>query len=480
MSRARDLLSRAVDALYGADNVDDFVAVDKNVNVWHQQVLRMADAEHRSRRQVQNQYLELALYRDVEAGRGTTRMRIDDGQVMSDIRSWREFIDDGVARASVSLEPVWDLPKPAAPARVEVADPQLLRDPRAALTAAMSDIDAAFAERRVALGTANESALALREVRLLIHRELSRVRTSNDFAHDYWATLLDVEIAVAAGARVERVRRQVRRRADLQPAELVATAIARAGARVRARPIAAGRYDIILAADARTPSRVVTSSEGLNWKKDQQHGQLLGVGTTALTAYGWFAPLVAHADSRWARRGLTRYQPNQRLLGDRPIRGDALTLISDGTVPFGLRSRPVGDLGAPTRRFIIIDRGVARGLSLDLREAAVRARVANGGVGNLRVAAGTHSRKALATPGTRPLLRLDALDWLHIDTRSGAFVAALGVGSLLSSGDVTVTGGFLRGNVFDLWADARLSTETDNSGWYYGPSWLRFDNIEIS
>lgn len=488
--RRGKVLEGALEALYRASHVDQFVAVDQQTSEWHMRMLRVPGDPgvgrrpkiHRSSRHATSGSLEIALYRDVKNGRGATRLHVDDGQAVGDTQSWQELIDEGARRALGSVEPAWTLPRPAAPARVQVADPELSSAPARTVSELHRAVERALTERAV-LG---EPTTTVREVGVVARHTRVRVRTSDDFAHDYATTLIAVESTLASGTDQtgpgERIRRQVRRLADLDITDLAATGRARVRVRARAQRLAAGRYDVILVGDARTPVEVTVSA--------LEVGDQMTRSESAVAAFGWFAPLVAHADARSARRGLTRYQPGQHILGTRPVRGDALTLVSDSTLPFGLHSRPLGDLGSPSRRFTLIERGVAAGLSLDLREAAMRGTSANGGIGNLELAPGPHSAEALLTPDSRPLLRVDSLDWLQVDARSGAFVAAIGVGFLLASTDATggvvvheprpVGGGTMRGNIFDLFADVRLAAETDSSGWYYGPRWLRFGAMEIA
>ena len=42
-----------------------------------------------------------------------------------------------------------------------------------------------------------------------------------------------------------------------------------------------------------------------------------------------------------------------------------------------------------------------------------------------------------------------------------------------------VVGGFVRGNLFDLFADATMARETGFHTWYSGPKLLRFDNVRV-
>src|SRR5690606_17040714 len=70
-------------------------------------------------RQVEERVIDVAVFRDVRRGRGCARLRIagdvDPGALVS----------EAAVRAAHAVGPAWSLPPPAAPARVDVADPAL-------------------------------------------------------------------------------------------------------------------------------------------------------------------------------------------------------------------------------------------------------------------------------------------------------------------------------------------------------------------
>jgi len=224
----------------------------------------------------------------------------------------------------------------------------------------------------------------------------------------------------------------------------------RLGDLARAAPLAPGRYALALTGPA------LTEPPGAE--------------------FGWFAPIVAHADGATARRGLTRYLPGQSIFPDGATSGDPITIASDGALDFGTASEPFGELGEPVRRFELVDRGVAAGLALDLREAGLRDVAPNGGVRNLVVAPGTLAERDELAPGSAPLLQLVALRALDTDLGSGAFAAAVELAYLDGA---PVTGGLVRGNVYDLLAGARLSAATEFHGWYRGPRAIRTGATEV-
>jgi predicted Zn-dependent protease len=178
------------------------------------------------------------------------------------------------------------------------------------------------------------------------------------------------------------------------------------------------------------------------------------------------------------RLGLSRYRPGQRLFG--PERGGGFTLSSDGTVPFGERSAPFGELGEPVRRFDLVEDGVAAELALDAREAGLAGAPPNGGVRNLALGRGASRAAQLLEPGARPLIEVASLAWLEVDPRSGELAGAIESGTRHDRGAATpVTGGVLAGNLFELLGRARLASETMNERWYRGPALVRIDDVAI-
>lgn len=143
----------------------------------------------------------------------------------------------------------------------------------------------------------------------------------------------------------------------------------------------------------------------------------------------------------------------QRRAGQ-PIAADAnLTVHSDGTLPFGWHSAPLGPAGEPIRRFPLVVDGVAAELGLDRRAAALRGRLPNGGVRGLVIPPGTDDEATLRADA----VVLDALDWLEVEPTTGWFRAGVG-------------GATLRGDAIDLLGRARTSATVWSTPTYRGPA----------
>ena len=125
--------------------------------------------------------------------------------------------------------------------------------------------------------------------------------------------------------------------------------------------------------------------------------------------------------------------------------------------------------------------GIAVGHPLDVAEAGLRKTAPNGGARNLVIGAGTTPRKALELATGRPLLLVSELTWLEADPRTGALVADIALANLAMGGSrQVVSGGAIRGNLFDLLTRARFSRETETRGWLAGPQAIRLNDVEIA
>ena len=139
------------------------------------------------------------------------------------------------------------------------------------------------------------------------------------------------------------------------------------------------------------------------------------------------------------------------------------------------------DDGQPVRRFDIAREGVAAGLALDQREAALAGVGGNGGVRNLVVGTGTRSLQQLQTPSGRPLLVVHVLGDVHTQARGQLFLP-IEVAQWWkpgSAGPSTVVGGTLSGNIFQWLGEAYFSAEEANYLWYRGPRAIRFNNQKL-
>jgi predicted Zn-dependent protease len=447
-----ELLERVTAALRRIDHVDDYVVVER--------AGERLESRGRGRvRRLAERHVDVALYRDRRGSRGAAHVRITAQE-----RDPSALLMAAVERAGAVQGPVWTLPPPAAPARVSVSDAELDMDPEAVL---------ASIPARIAFGAASQVSVG--PWRIAVERWRVEVGTSLLLASSYPSTLIEVDAFLADSREPVSVRS--RRLDDLDWSEAMGRATARAAARARAVRLRPGSYDLVLAGDALVPggSEAVAPERAAPWDGATTAP---GQAVAGHASFGWFGPLLAQSDARLVRQGLSRYGPGRSIYGSVALRGEPLTLTSDGTLPYGLRSRPFGDWGEPTRQLTLIEDGVAVGLLCDLREAALHGIMPTGGPGNVVLPPGLTLPDALRARAGRPVLEAASLAWLAVEPRTGDFSAEIDLG-YLDDGTV-VTGGGFRGNVFAMLAGARYSARLAARSWYRGPEALRIDDVRMT
>jgi predicted Zn-dependent protease len=440
-------LDQVVAALRQHGGVDDFVAVERTGE--------RLEATRRGRvRRMAERHVDVALYRDLRGSRGSAYLRI--GEQDSD---FGPLVDAAMARAAHARGPAWTLPPPAAPARVDVSDPALIADPEGALAGIRAQLAFTGPQRELA------------HWRIAVDLWRVEVRTSLSLASAYSSTLIAVDGLLAGSG--EPFASRSRRLGDLDWAGAAAGAAAQARLRARAVRLAPAAYDLVLGGDALAPDSGATLAPEREspWIRA---GLVVDGPLPRTAAFGWFGPLLAQADARLVRRGLSRYAPGESIHGNAPPRGEPLTLTSDGTMPHGLRSRPFGDWGEPMRQLTLIKDSVAVDVVLDLREAALRGGMA-ATLGNVVLPPGRTLPDALRARAERPLVEAMSLSSLVIEPGTGDFTAELDLGQL--DDGTAVTGGSFRGNVFELLAGARYSARLTARGWYRGPEAMRVDHV---
>lgn len=392
--------------------------------------------------------LEVVIYRDLRRGRTSARFVVAD----DDLDAIERLVNAASKRARGGLGPEWKLPPPAAPARVDVADPAIVADTQGV---ALAIIEQLVRGADKPGGT----ALSLGSARVACEARETSVHTSSGFLRTKSETFLELDAVLRTSTTSQPVRRQARRRADIDVAALVQRARARLAARAVATRLAPRRYDLVLGLDA-----IVCADAR---------------PAAGVDRYRWFTSFVAQADAENQRRGLVRYRPGEPVFGERTPTTE-LTLTSDGTLPFGWYSTPFTDLGQAVRSFHLIKDGTAAQLALGLREAGLRKQAGNGGVRNLVLSPGRASEGALLSPGPRPLLVVDEVVSFACEPQNGEFSAQLGLAHIHH--DKTrrpVVAGYVRGNLFELFANVQLAEETSFHTWYAGPQLIRFPNVKV-
>lgn len=381
-------------------------------------------------------HLRVLVRRDLPSGRGTGV--VSSQEHVGDAAS---LVARAVAIAEAAVEPAWDTPPPAAPARVELFDAKWATS----LELGAAALAKALAEAAVAAGLAVERWCGE------LQRDDLSLSSALGFAVS-WRTsryqlVAHLRPTGNAGAPLVTVRCAGRRLSDLSlPAELAAAAqTAAAAAKRPASPAALPDEPVILELGAAAMRGDADASE---------------TTASSYAARGVWGAFIALADTVAARQGLRRNQ----------TRGidSSLTLWSDGALPFGLRSAPIGDEGEAVRRFRLWSAGAPGEPGLGPRAAARLGAAPNGGVRNLVINAGAADERSAAAP----ILRVHRLRLASLDAASGRATLELALAEDRERGAIYTTGTCALDLAHAL-AQAQRSPELVRRGDYHGPTWIR-------
>ena len=397
----------------GKQDVADWVITERD-----QELAVIADD---TRRQEVRARWQVTVHADTPGGRGSASVMLDANEGDPD-----RVVDQAVALAKLSVGPAWATVPQAAPARVDLADP------------AWVSSDALAAVDKI-LATLPRNVIA----RASLLREHVMVQTKQGFHAEWQATLAHVDVLVAQNGHSLQIARDARRADRLDIIAAISDANADLAQIAVAKPPTTGDCAVILGGDALL------------------HNEL-----------GVWRAFVTQADAVVSRQGLTRYHEHTPIAPGADQVPEPLTIWSDGAMPFGLLSAPLGDDGDAVRRFPLVLRGIAAGLGLSQREAALRHREPNGGVRNLVVELGTWNEQALPTR-TIAVSRLRALE---IDPYTGDAELEILLGT---ENNAPFVGGTLRLDLIDVLARARRSARRVQRGAYDGPAAVLIANATL-
>jgi hypothetical protein len=425
--------------------------------------------DHRTR-------LTLVVHQDVPRGRGTARLDIDpfDG-------SAADLVDRAIALALAAVGPAWTSVPPAAPARVTLVDPALVERELGAV--ALGTLAQLRRPDRLTLSAAVE---VLREKVTLI---------SDTGLHATWlATDLRGDALLATPDHSLTVSRHARRLADFDLDATIAAAAADLALLTTAGPPVPGPCALWLGPEALLPApdrfRGDDGRLSLGLGGDATAtAPTAPTGTTAGASadhpatpadhhHGLWTLFAQLADSAVERRGLTRYRLGADIARGASQLPEPLSITSNGALDFATLSVPITDDAVAIRSFSLVERGVAVGLSLSPREAALRATDPNGGVRNLDVTPGTWSPAPSPTTRTIELRRLHAVT-LDAYTGDASLDIALALDHRPGRPATPFTGGTIRLDLLAGLARARRSPQLLRRGAYHGPAALLIDDVEL-
>jgi len=429
--------------------------------------------EHRRR-------LTLIVHHDLPRGRGSARIDVDP----TTIDSASDLVDQAISLAITTAGPAWISAPPAAPAKVNLVDPELVERELGAVAAGT------LARLRRPDRTTVIAATA-------VLRETVTVLAGSGFHTSWLATTLHGDALVAAGDHSFAVARRARRIADFDLDAALADAAADLSLLADAAPPTPGPCALWLGPDALLPARgrvrLTTDAAdplaaGSNTDPagelaaDLAPGHIPGAASLldhAPLPHGLWTLFAYHADAVVERQGLTRVRLRAELAPGASQLPEPLAILSHGALDFAMLSAPVTDEAVAVRSFPIVERGVAVGLGLSSREAALRRTDPNGGVRNLAISGGSWSPAPSPSTRTIELRRLRALS---IDPYTGDAVLdiALALDHRPNRPNPTpFTGGTLRLDLVTTLARARRSANLLRRGAYHGPASIFIDDAEL-
>ena len=456
-----------------------------------QDIASAADAPISRQRRDHRTRLTLIVHQDIpRGGRGSARLDVDPLDA-----SAADLIDNAIALALSAVGPAWTSSPPAAPAKVDLVDPELVeRELGAVAPGTLTRL------RRPEPFTLTATTTALREKVTVI--------ASSGFHATWLATALRGDALLASASHSLPISRHARRGDAFDLDAAIADAATDLRLLDDARPADPGPCSLWLASDAILPdpacfrTGALAAADGPGTSLDNLSapnlagGNLAGFTTLAsapiggLAAdpsssliargsdHGLFAIFAHQADAAVERQGLSRYRLHAEIARGASQLPDPLSITSNGALDFATLSAPVTDDAVAIRRFPLIDRGIAVGLGLSPREAALRNTDPNGGVRNLIIPAGSWSPAASPTRRTIEVRRLHAIT---VDPYTGdaTLDIALGLDHRPQRAPLPFTGGTVHVDLISILARARRSSELVHRGAYHGPAALFVDDIDL-
>jgi PmbA protein len=206
-------------------------------------------------------------------------------------------------------------------------------------------------------------------------------------------------------------------------------------------------------------------------------------------AYLLFWPLLDGLNGNNVRQ---RISPLAEKIGERVI-DPKLSLIEDGTLPFGPVSGAYDDEGVPRLRRPLIENGVARSFFYDLKSAALAGTCSTGNgtrldslnppqpwLTNVLVSEGETSLEAMLAPIRRGVFIDIPLNLGRGDTLSGDFSSSLALAYKIEHGEIVgrIKDAAIAGNVYNVLSEGVvLSDAAEWSFNYLGP--IRTPHVSV-
>lgn len=430
-------LSAYADVVSRVEGVSAWI-VRRTRSTQHQRYLLVDTPE--SERAVDRTQVDITVVHDHEGGQGLSSFTLY-GDMLLDASQ----VEDAVFRASLQGNPPYTLPEPEAPVVVPTMDPVLASGASDALDGV---------QERVFASAGGESGVRLSASEIFVTRSERELLTSQGMHAADGSTSIMMEMTLIArgksGAEQESFGSYtVRRLSDLDVEGMVARHAERARIKLDTKLPTTGTLPVVMSQGTFTPL---------------------------------FGPFLFSTGGSAIYRKISTLEPGASVFGDREMRGDPFTLVSDPTLPYAEQSRGFDDEGLCLSRVPVIENGVFKKIIADKQHADYLSVEATGSWHNRVLSPGTATMEELLDTSDGPVLNIVEFSWLNPDGVRGNFSTEIRLAyEHHPSGEVRViSGGSVAGNCYDAFANARYAKETELEGSYSGPRAVRFGEIRVA
>lgn len=436
------LITQLQDILNGHQEIAQWSVLKQTKREWQHYLVKNYKVE--ATREVTNEtYLVTVYHKHAAANEEETAMGAATITLTNaDLNRLAEKIEEGVLAASLTNNKPWSLPKPADFPHVELTDTTTLINPVAAIEGLVPRMKRAIeAEEHIRFSAAE----------FFFEELVSTIHNSEGVFGEQRETLFTLELVLFANngqdPETEHFVLEKRRRIEDLPIEAVVKHNAR------------NARDSLKAVLPKTwQGAVVVSSEVLP--------ELL-------------APLKLHVSGEGKFVGLSRAVIGENFLGEREIKGDALSVTFSATLPYGVNSASFTQDGIAGQEVHVVQENVFTTYLTSQRYADYLDVPVTGDQGNIVLPPGSRTEAELLKG---PLFFIQAFSAVSPSFITGDFAGEIKLGYFIDEhGNRTaVKGGSVSGNIFDALADAHYSQETEFAGTYQGPKVIRFNQLQIA
>ncbi len=440
------MLDKIIEALRRQEGADDWLVRHISKTSTQHYVI---GSRPESARQVTSEQAVVTVMNDhpsTKTGTGKMRGEAEVTLLPTDLPHLQEKLSQAVFMASLTDNPLYDLPGAAEYPAVNVADAEMQHAARQVAEHTVQQLlEALHQEQDVRLSSA-EAFIEESRVTLQNSQGLSASQVETNLLLDY------VLLATGRGDEMESHIAVERRRAtDVDVAALARRQAQHARDALIARAPKTGTFPVVISDDA----------------------------LAELVTGGGESPLVFRSSAQVKYQQMTPWEVGKSIFPQSPA-GDAFTMYSNALLPFGTDSSSFDSDGVPGQRWVIIDNGVLQRFWARPRYAQYLQVPATGNFANLEIAGGSHPFEALLA-GEGPLYHIVAFSAMSPDPITGDFVGEIRLGYELQGGQShPIKGGSISGNLFAALSAADLAQETAFLGNYQGPRGMRFPRITVA